>query len=56
MKPYSERKINRRDALLFSATAGLGIALSDEAKGLDSTKTAAHQGLAIARLRELRLP
>jgi para-nitrobenzyl esterase len=44
-KPKSEKNIrlNRREALLLSATAGMGIALSGPASALDSTKTAAHQ-------------
>jgi para-nitrobenzyl esterase len=35
--------INRRQALLLSATAGLGAALPVPVQALDSTKTAAHQ-------------
>ena len=44
-KPKSEKNIrlNRREALLLSATAGMGLALSSPASALDSTKTAAHQ-------------
>src|SRR5579859_7667136 len=34
---------NRREALLLSATAGLGVALTTKGYALDSTKTAAHQ-------------
>ena len=36
-------KLSRRDALLLSATAGLGAALTGTARGSDSIKTAAHQ-------------
>src|ERR1700733_1216989 len=36
--------MNRRQALLLPATAGLGAALAQTAKASDSTKTAAHQG------------
>jgi len=35
--------INRREALLFSATAGMSLALGQPALASDSTKTAAHQ-------------
>jgi len=35
--------LNRREALLMSATAGLGIALRRPARASDSIKTAAHQ-------------
>ena len=35
--------MNRRQALLLPATAGLGAALAQTAKASDSTKTAAHQ-------------
>ncbi len=35
--------LNRREALLMSATAGLGIALGRPARASDSIKTAAHQ-------------
>ena len=35
--------LNRREVLLLSATAGMGIALAKPARGMDSTKTAAHQ-------------
>jgi para-nitrobenzyl esterase len=36
-------KLNRRQALLLSATAGVGAALGVPARALDSTKTAVHQ-------------
>jgi para-nitrobenzyl esterase len=36
-------KLTRRQALLLSATAGLGIALPGTARASDSTKTSAHQ-------------
>jgi para-nitrobenzyl esterase len=36
-------KLNRRQALLLSATAGVGAALAGPALALDSTKTAVHQ-------------
>ncbi|MHB8655786.1 MAG: carboxylesterase/lipase family protein [Terriglobia bacterium] len=35
--------LNRREALLLSATAGLGVALTTKGYALDSTKTGAHQ-------------
>jgi para-nitrobenzyl esterase len=35
--------MNRREALLFSATAGMSVALGQPALAIDSTKTAAHQ-------------
>ena len=35
--------MNRREALLFSATAGMSVALGQSAVAMDSTKTAAHQ-------------
>jgi para-nitrobenzyl esterase len=35
--------LSRRDALLLSATAGMGIALGKPVHAMDSTKTAAHQ-------------
>jgi para-nitrobenzyl esterase len=35
--------INRRRALLLSATTGLGLATAGEARAMDSTKTGAHQ-------------
>ena len=37
------RTLNRRQALLLPATAGMGAALASQAKASDSTKTAAHQ-------------
>ncbi len=36
-------RLNRRQALILSATAGLGVSLTRPAEALDSTKTAAHQ-------------
>jgi para-nitrobenzyl esterase len=44
-KTDSEDRIhmNRREALLMSATAGIGLALGQPAHASDSTKTAAHQ-------------
>ncbi|HXR08823.1 MAG TPA: carboxylesterase family protein, partial [Candidatus Acidoferrum sp.] len=39
----SHHKLNRRQALLLSAAAGLGTALTGRAYASDSTKTAAHQ-------------
>ncbi len=41
----SENRIlmNRREALIFSATAGLSVALGAPALAMDNTKTAAHQ-------------
>src|SRR5674476_196580 len=35
--------INRREALLYSATAGVSVALGRSALAMDNTKTAAHQ-------------
>ena len=35
--------LNRRQALVLSATAGMGAALARSTQALDSTKTAAHQ-------------
>ncbi len=35
--------VNRREAMLLSATAGVGVALGKPALAMDSTKTAAHQ-------------
>jgi para-nitrobenzyl esterase len=45
MKPSSGNgtRINRREALLLSATAGMSLALTKQGYALDSTKTAAHQ-------------
>jgi para-nitrobenzyl esterase len=44
-KSNSENRqtLNRRQALLLPATAGVGAALALPAKASDSTKTAAHQ-------------
>ena len=39
----NRRPMNRRQALLLPASAGLGAALAQSAKASDSTKTAAHQ-------------
>src|SRR4051812_34012609 len=36
-------RITRRDALLLSASAGLGLTLPDQLHALDSTKTAVHE-------------
>jgi para-nitrobenzyl esterase len=36
-------KLNRRQALLLSGTAGVGAVLGAPARALDSTKTAVHQ-------------
>ena len=35
--------LNRREAMFLSASAGLGLALSNEAHGSDSIKTGVHQ-------------
>ena len=35
--------LNRREAMLLSATAGMGLALSHPARALDSTQSATHQ-------------
>jgi len=35
--------LNRREALLLSATAGIGLAFGSPARAMDNTKTAAHQ-------------
>lgn len=45
MKPNSKDAtlLSRREALLLSATAGVGVALGQPARAMDSTKTAAHQ-------------
>ena len=45
MKPNSKDAtlLSRREALLLSATAGMGVALGQPARASDSTKTAAHQ-------------
>ena len=42
-KPENNILLSRREALLLSATAGMGIALGEPARASDSTKTAAHQ-------------
>ena len=42
-KSKSNVLLNRREALLLSATAGMGLALNGPALALDNTKTAAHQ-------------
>jgi len=36
--------MNRREALILSATAGLGAALASPVRAMDNSKTAAHQG------------
>ena len=44
MKPSKNGLLlNRREAMFLSASAGLGLALSNEAHGSDSVKTGAHQ-------------
>ena len=50
--------LNRRQALLLSATAGMGAVLARPAKASDSTKTAAHQepGIAAPLARRRRTP
>jgi para-nitrobenzyl esterase len=40
----SRTVLTRREALILSATAGVGIAASTRAVASDSTKTAGHQG------------
>jgi hypothetical protein len=35
-------RLNRRDALLLSAAAGMGIAVARESRASDSTKTGVH--------------
>ena len=44
MKTSSRNRIllNRREALMLSATAGMGVALTPQARALDNIKTAAH--------------
>jgi para-nitrobenzyl esterase len=42
-KPESQILLNRREALLMSATAGLGLAISKRAGASDSIKTGVHQ-------------
>lgn len=41
--PENQTTLNRRQALLLPATAGLGAALAQPAEASDSTKTAVHQ-------------
>ena len=36
-------RLNRREALILSATAGMGLAMTNQAQASDSIKTAAHQ-------------
>ena len=45
MKPNSKDAtlLSRREALLLSATAGVGVALGQPVRAMDNTKTAAHQ-------------
>ncbi len=45
-KQESEKgiQLNRREAMLLSATAGMGLAMGKRALAADSTKTTAHQG------------
>jgi len=47
-------RLNRREALLFSAAAGMGMALAKEGHASDSTKTAAHRLPAAAPYRVQR--
>lgn len=42
-EPGNRTVLNRREALLLSAAAGLGLATSQTAQGSDSTKTGVHQ-------------
>ena len=42
-KPVNRTLLNRREALLFSASAGMSLLLDKPGHALDSTKTAAHQ-------------
>jgi para-nitrobenzyl esterase len=44
-KSNSENRflLNRREAMLLSATAGVGLAVSTQGHASDSTKTGAHQ-------------
>ena len=42
-KPENQILLNRREALLMSATAGLGLAMSKQASASDSIKTGTHQ-------------
>jgi len=43
MSEFSRRVLTRREALLLSATAGMGLVAGESALASDSTKTAAHQ-------------
>ena len=36
-------RLNRREALILSATAGMGLAMTNQAHASDSIKTGAHQ-------------
>ena len=42
-EPENRIFMNRREALIFSATAGMSVALGKPALAMDNTKTAAHQ-------------
>ena len=42
-RPENQVLLNRRQALLLSATGGIGLAFNHSARAADSTKTAAHQ-------------
>jgi para-nitrobenzyl esterase len=42
-EPETHNLLSRRDALRISAAAGMGVALAQPGRALDSTKTAAHQ-------------
>ena len=42
-KPENQILLNRREAMLMSATAGLGLALSKQVSASDSIKTGVHQ-------------
>ena len=42
-KPENRMLLNRREAMLLSAAAGMGLAMSRPAHASDSTKTQAHQ-------------
>jgi len=44
MDDSTKQKISRREALILSTTAGLGVASANVAMASDSTKTGAHQG------------
>ncbi len=43
MSEFSKRMLTRREALLLSATAGMGVVAGQPALASDSIKTAAHQ-------------